>query len=52
MTTGMSRQVGNASKACQPMGYSRDGFYQFKELSVLSKHTGSHSRRDTGRALS
>lgn len=29
---GLARQLGNVSKACKIMGYSRDSFYCFKEL--------------------
>lgn len=29
---GLAKQLGNVSKACQVMGYSRDSFYRFKSL--------------------
>lgn len=28
----LGKQLGNVSKACQMIGYSRDSFYRFKEL--------------------
>ena len=28
----LAKQLGNVSQACRMMGYSRDGFYRFKEL--------------------
>jgi hypothetical protein len=28
----LAKQLGNVSKACQLMGYSRDRFYRFKKL--------------------
>jgi hypothetical protein len=28
----LAKQLGNVSKACKMMGYSRDSFYRFKDL--------------------
>jgi hypothetical protein len=28
----LAKQLGNVSRACQIMGYSRDSFYRFQEL--------------------
>ena len=28
----LAKQLGNVSKACKVMGYSRDSFYRFNEL--------------------
>ena len=30
----LARQLGNVSQACKMMGYSRDSFYRFKDLST------------------
>ena len=32
----LAKQLGNVSKACQLMGYSRDSFYRFKERTRLT----------------
>jgi hypothetical protein len=29
---GAGQQLGNVSQACKMLGYSRDGFYRFKEM--------------------
>lgn len=32
---GLAQQLGNVSKACKIMGYSRDSFYRFKKLLII-----------------
>lgn len=33
----LSQQLGNISRTCKIMGYSRDSFYRFKELNKAVK---------------
>jgi hypothetical protein len=33
----LGKQLGNVSKACRVMGYSRDSFYRFKERTRLAE---------------
>ena len=45
----LSQQLGNVSRACKIMGYSRDSFYRFKEL---NKEVKSPCRRSHAVSLS
>jgi ACT domain-containing protein len=34
----LARQLGNVSRACKMMGYSRDSFYRFKDRRCATRH--------------
>ena len=53
----LAKQLGNVSRACKMMGYSRDSFYRFKDrrattgkgkthggMTTHDNHIGSHSQ--------
>ncbi len=42
----LAKQLGNASQACKIMGYSRDGFYRFKELGARRQRAGQRLAGD------
>jgi hypothetical protein len=37
----LAKQLGNVSQSCKMMGYSRDSFYRYKELTTRSTSDGS-----------
>jgi Winged helix-turn helix len=45
----LAKQLGNVSQACRVMGYSRDSFYRFRELSI--KAAMPRCRRSRGANL-
>jgi predicted DNA-binding transcriptional regulator AlpA len=43
-----SRQLGNVNQACKMLGYSRDSFYRFKELSTKTLPRKTSAKRPSG----
>ncbi len=43
----LAKQLGNVSQACRVMGYSRDGFYRFKET-LRQGRRGQRYRKSPG----
>jgi hypothetical protein len=43
-----SRQLGNVKQACKMLGYSRDSFHRFKELSTKTLPRKTSAKRPSG----